>query len=78
MKQIYAPEHDSRQDEQDTEHHVVIAPEELGEHLAALTNEQFDQFCQLVIDTNDEALQHMVRNLICAKLIDKRVKEIAE
>jgi len=55
---------------------VVITPQELGEHLAALTNEQFDQFCQLVIDTDDKVLQHMVRNVICVKLVDKRVKEL--
>lgn len=83
MKHLYAPEHDHTADQAAAEalhaelvrQQVVITPEELGEHLAVLTNEQFDHFCQLVIDTDDKALQHLVRNLICGKLVDKRVEE---
>jgi AICAR transformylase/IMP cyclohydrolase PurH len=57
---------------------VVIAPQELGEHLAALTNEQFDQILLLVLEATDERLQYAIRELVCGKLVDKRVKEMVK
>lgn len=54
---------------------VVITPQELGEHLAALTDQQFDQVMQLVLDTTDERLQYAVRGLVCGKLLNKRVAQ---
>lgn len=54
---------------------VTITPHELGEHLAALTDDQFDQVMQLVLETSDERLQYAVRELVCGKMLDKRVKE---
>lgn len=55
---------------------VTITPDELGEHLAALTDDQFDQVLQLILETSDERLQYAVRELVCGKLVDKRVKEM--
>jgi hypothetical protein len=55
---------------------VVITPQELGEHLAALEQAQFDQVMQLVLETSDEQLRYMVREVVCGKLLDKRVKEM--
>lgn len=84
MKQIYAPEHDTTADQAAKEalrlelarERVTITPGELGEHLAALTDAQFDQVMQLVLETSDERLQYAVRELVCAPLVNKRVKEM--
>jgi len=86
MKQIYAPEHDATADQAAAEalrlelarERVTITPEELGEHLAALTNDQFDQIMLMVLETSDERLQYAVRELVCGKLLDKRVKELTK
>lgn len=84
MKQIYATEHDTTADQAAKEalhaelvrQQVIITPQELGEHLAALTDKQFDQVMQLVLETSDEQLQYAIRELVCGKLLDKRVKEM--
>lgn len=55
---------------------VTITPQELGEYLAALTDEQFDQVMKLVLETSDERLRYAVRELVCAPLVNKRVKEL--
>ena len=84
MKQIYAPEHDATADQAAAEalrselvrQQVVITPQELGEHLAALESAQFDQILLLVLETSDERLQYAIRELVCGKLLDKKVKEL--
>ena len=84
MKQIYAPEHDHTDDQAAAEalhaelvrQQVVITPQELGEHLAALEQAQFDQILLLVLDASDERLQYAIRGLVCGRLLDKRVKEL--
>jgi len=55
---------------------VVITPQELGEHLAALEQEQFDQILQLVLETTDDKLRYMVREVVCGSLLDKRVAQL--
>lgn len=55
---------------------VVITPQELGEHLAALEQAQFDQILQLVLENGDEQLQYAIREFVCGKLLDKRVSQL--
>lgn len=52
---------------------VEIEPEQLAEHLAILTDAQFVQFCGLVLDTKDARLRYMVREVICADLVERAV-----
>ncbi len=53
---------------------VEIEPEQLAEHLAILTDAQFVQFCELVLDAQDAKLRYMVREVICKAVIDKKVE----
>ncbi len=53
---------------------VVITGYEFGECLPCITDGQYQQFCDLVVDSNDERLQHMVR-LICADVIERKAKQ---
>jgi len=84
MKQIYATEHDPAADQSAAEalhaelvrQQVVITPQELGEHLAALQQAQFDQILQLVLETTDDKLRYMVREVVCRKILDKRVAQL--
>ena len=55
---------------------VEIEPEQLAEHLAILTDAQFLQFCELVLDAKDAKLRYMVREVICKAVIDKKVGEL--
>jgi hypothetical protein len=50
---------------------------EFGECLAFVTQEQADQFFQMVVDSNDQELQHMVR-LICADVITNKARQMLE
>ncbi len=52
---------------------VEIEPEQLAECLSILTDAQFEQFCELVLDAKDAKLRHMVREVICKSVIDKAV-----
>ncbi len=56
---------------------VEIEPEQLAEHLAMLTDAQFLQFCELVLDAKDASLRYMVREVICKAVIDKAVESAA-
>jgi hypothetical protein len=84
MKHLYATEHDTTADQAAEEalhaelvrQQVVITPHELGEHLAALEQAQFDQILQLVLETSDEQLQYAIRELVCGKILDKRVAQL--
>ncbi len=53
---------------------VTVEPEQLAEYLAILTDEQFVQFCELVLDAKDAKLRYMVREVICKSVIDKAVQ----
>lgn len=53
---------------------VEIEPEQLAESLAILTDAQFEQFCELVLDVKDAKLRYMVREVICKSVIDKAVQ----
>ena len=55
---------------------VEIEPEQLAEYLAILTDAQFVQFCELVLDAKDAKLRYMVREVICKAVIDKKVEEL--
>jgi hypothetical protein len=68
-----AAELDARRDAmRDT---VEIEPLQLGEYLSVLTDAQFEQFCQLVLDAQDAKLRYMVREVICGDLLDKAGEE---
>jgi hypothetical protein len=54
---------------------VEITGFEFGECLAFVTQAQADQFFQMVVDSNDQELQHMVR-LICADVIERKAMGI--
>lgn len=53
---------------------VEIEPIQLAEYLAILTDAQFLQFCELVLDAKDAKLRYMVREVICKAVIDKKVE----
>jgi hypothetical protein len=55
---------------------VEITGFEFGECLAFVTQAQADQFFQMVVDSNDQELQHMVR-LICADVIERKARQVA-
>jgi len=50
---------------------VEITGYEFGICLSFVTQEQADQFFQMVVDSNDQELRHMVR-LICADVIERK------
>jgi hypothetical protein len=54
---------------------VGVTGWEFGECLAFVTQAQADQFFQMVVDSNDQELQHMVR-LICADVIERKAKQM--
>jgi hypothetical protein len=56
---------------------IEITPQELGECLSILTDEQFFQFLQIAIDSSDKDLKHMVR-LVCAETIERKVNKIVD
>lgn len=56
---------------------VEIAGYEFGICLSFVTQAQADQFFQMVVDSNDEKLQHMVR-LICADVIENKARQMVE
>lgn len=55
---------------------LEIEPVQLAERLAQLTDAQFLQFCELVLDAKDASLRYMVREVICKAVIDKAVGEV--
>jgi hypothetical protein len=58
---------------------LEIEPQELGECLSILSDAQFEQFCDHVLQTSDARLRYIVRELICAGVLDEKVrKEIGE
>ena len=58
---------------------IEITPQALGECLSILTDEQFEQFCDHVLQASDYRLRHVVRELICAGVLDEKVrKEVGE
>ena len=58
---------------------IEITPQELGECLSILTDDQFHQFCDHALQANDYRLRYVVRELICAGVLDEKVaKEIGE
>jgi hypothetical protein len=58
---------------------IEITPQELGECLSILTDDQFNQFCDHVLQASDYRLRYVVRELICAGVLDEKVrKEIGE
>ena len=56
---------------------VEITGYEFGECLSFITQAQADQFFQMVVDSNDQELRHMVR-LICADVIESKAKQMLE
>jgi len=56
---------------------VVVTGWEFGECLSFVTQEQADQFFQMVVDSNDQELRHMVR-LICADIIENKARQMVE
>lgn len=56
---------------------VVVTGYEFGECLTFLTQSQLDQFFQMVVDSSDEKLQHMVR-LVCADIIENKARQMME
>lgn len=56
---------------------VVITGYEFGECLSCVTQAQADQFFQMVVDSNDERLQHVVR-LVCADVIERKARQMVE
>lgn len=56
---------------------VVVTGYEFGICLSFATQAQADQFFQMVVDSSDEKLQHMVR-LICADIIENKARQMVE
>lgn len=56
---------------------VVVTGYEFGICLSFVTQAQADQFFQMVVDSSDEKLQHMVR-LICADVIERKARQMVE
>lgn len=56
---------------------VVVTGWEFGICLSFVTQAQADQFFQMVVDSNDQELRHMVR-LICADVIESKARQIVE
>jgi len=56
---------------------VEITGYEFGICLSFVTQEQADQFFQMVVDSNDPELRHMVR-LICADIIENKARQMVE
>lgn len=56
---------------------VVLTGYEFGICLSFVTQAQADQFFQMVVDSSDERLQHMVR-LICADVIGNKARQMVE
>jgi len=54
---------------------VVVTGYEFGVCLSFVTQAQADQFFQMVVDSNDQELRHMVR-LICADVIDRKARQM--
>jgi hypothetical protein len=54
---------------------VVVTGYEFGICLSFVTQEQADQFFQMVVDSNDQELRHMVR-LICADVITNKARQM--
>ena len=54
---------------------VVVTGYEFGICLSFVTQAQADQFFQMVVDSNDQELRHMVR-LICADIIENRARQM--
>jgi hypothetical protein len=54
---------------------VVVTGYEFGICLSFVTQAQADQFFQMVVDSNDQELRHMVR-LICADVIDRKSRQV--
>lgn len=54
---------------------VEITGYEFGICLSFVTQAQADQFFQMVVDSSDERLQHMVR-LICADIIENKARQM--
>lgn len=50
---------------------VVVTGYEFGECLSFVTQAQADQFFQMVVDSNDHELRHMVK-VICADVIERK------
>ena len=50
---------------------VVVTGYEFGICLSFVTQAQADQFFQMVVDSNEPELRHMVR-LICADVIERK------
>jgi hypothetical protein len=56
---------------------VVVTGYEFGICLSFCTQAQADQFFQMVVDSNDQELRHMVR-LICADVIERKARQMVE
>lgn len=61
---------------------ATLTAEEICEHIASLTDEQFMQICEALADvsngnSNVAALRYMLR-LICAELINKKAQKALE
>ena len=56
---------------------VVVTGYEFGICLSFVTQSQADQFFQMVVDSNDQELRHMVR-LICAGIIENKARQMLE
>lgn len=56
---------------------VEITGYEFGECLIFVTQAQADQFFQMVVDSSDQELRHMVR-LICADIIENKARQMLE
>jgi hypothetical protein len=54
---------------------IEITPQELGECLSILTDEQFHQFCDHVLQANDYRLRYVVRELVCGGVLDEKVRK---
>ncbi len=54
---------------------LEIEPQELGECLSILTDDQFHWFCDHVLQTSDARLRYIVRELICAGVLDEKVSK---
>jgi hypothetical protein len=54
---------------------IEITPQELGECLSILTDDQFHQFCDHVLQANDYRLRYVVRELICAGVLGEKVRK---
>lgn len=56
---------------------VVVTGYEFGICLSFVTQAQADQFFQMVVDSNDQELRHMVR-LICADIVENKARQMME